>query len=620
MKNELAQKSKVGNGSAAERMLQDALEHHQTGDIAAAEELYREVLRAEPQQADALHYMGVLAYQAGDIPTALENLRQSVSVRPKSPEFHNNLGLVLQTANLLADAEDHYRNAISLNPRYAEAYNGLGSVLASQGNEEEAIIAYRMAIELKPDYMESANNLGSAFIAQGKFQEAIEQLETALRLTPDYADANNNLGIALTELGDTASAADAFRKAIEAQPNLAEAHGNLANLLCRQRDFEQSEALYRRTIQLQPNRLDAYLNLGQMLLETGKWDEAVKAYQDALVVLPDSADLYSRLGYVFYRMGRLQAAEQAYEKALSLQADHVDATQNFGYILNKLGRSDEAIPHLRKAIQQDHTFRETLSICLARTRKKAKLSDYSDCLTESDLGKQIFVCCFPKSGSSFVKYVMMNLTKYAEIAVYIGGSQNEQEIDLANIIHFAKADAVAQVHCRATEPNLQILQAFNIDPVVLVRNLYDSIVSMTDYIDRGLDNLVFFSGDFRGWDRNTKVDAVIAKYAHWYVEFFASWYRVIEEKRLRCHWLLYEDVMTDKVSSVSNICGFLDIEATENEIRDAIELTDNDKGATLYNKGVGGRGMQELTQPQIDRIKSLTKYYGDVDFSKIGLE
>jgi hypothetical protein len=40
---------------------------------------------------------------------------------------------------------------------------------------------------------------------------------------------------------------------------------------------------------------------------------------------------------------------------------------------------------------------------------------------------------------------------------------------------------------------------------------------------------------------------------------------------------------------------------------------------TRFNVGKTGRGREELSGAQIERIRSLTRFYPDVDFSPIGL-
>ena len=46
-------------------VLRQAVAHHQAGRLQEAERLYRSILRAYPEQADANHNMGLLAMQLG---------------------------------------------------------------------------------------------------------------------------------------------------------------------------------------------------------------------------------------------------------------------------------------------------------------------------------------------------------------------------------------------------------------------------------------------------------------------------------------------------------------------------------------------------------------------------
>ena len=42
-----------------------AFHHHQSGRLAEAEALYRQILALEPRHAEALHLLGVIAHQTG---------------------------------------------------------------------------------------------------------------------------------------------------------------------------------------------------------------------------------------------------------------------------------------------------------------------------------------------------------------------------------------------------------------------------------------------------------------------------------------------------------------------------------------------------------------------------
>jgi predicted Zn-dependent protease len=67
-----------------ESALTAAIDLHQTGQLAPAAQLHRQVLLREPDNADALHLYGVLVHQQGDPRRALELIDRAVALRPDS--------------------------------------------------------------------------------------------------------------------------------------------------------------------------------------------------------------------------------------------------------------------------------------------------------------------------------------------------------------------------------------------------------------------------------------------------------------------------------------------------------------------------------------------------------
>src|SRR3954468_9611724 len=79
-----------------EQMLARGLEHHQAGRLAEAEQAYRRVVRAQSDQPDALHLLGVLALQQGRPADAIVQIRRAIESRPGGAVYHGNLGVALQ--------------------------------------------------------------------------------------------------------------------------------------------------------------------------------------------------------------------------------------------------------------------------------------------------------------------------------------------------------------------------------------------------------------------------------------------------------------------------------------------------------------------------------------------
>ena len=69
-----------------------AIQHHQDGRLQAAEQIYRQILAAEPNHADALHLLGVIASQAGRHDVAVDYIGRAIRLQGNAAYFHNNLG------------------------------------------------------------------------------------------------------------------------------------------------------------------------------------------------------------------------------------------------------------------------------------------------------------------------------------------------------------------------------------------------------------------------------------------------------------------------------------------------------------------------------------------------
>lgn len=209
--------------------LAEALEHHKAGRLPEAERLYRAVLEGDPEQADALGLLGVLACQSGRRSEAVECLERAVRLRPGAPAIHNNFGLALQAAGCAAKAAAAFREALRLDPRYPEAHNNLGTLLLNLGQAGAAAACFRAALELRPGYAEAHGNLGNARQASLAFREAAACYREALRLEPRNARAWNNLGGALQAQGRPEEAEACYRRAVALEPGY---HRAGLNLLC----------------------------------------------------------------------------------------------------------------------------------------------------------------------------------------------------------------------------------------------------------------------------------------------------------------------------------------------------------------------------------------------------
>ncbi len=270
----------------SEQAIAIALQYHQAGKLAEAELIYRQILRTQPQNLDALHLSGVVAAQMGRSQEAIHLISQAITINPTIPAFYLHLGNALQVAGRFQEAITHYRTALNLDPDDCDTYNNLGACLHELEQFAEAERYYRLSLKLKPDNPETYNNLGSLLTETNRDQDAIV----------------------------------CFQKALQLNPNLAGAYVGLGNLLRRQ-GHANAEAIthYQQALQLNPHLDAAYVGLGNLLGESGVsasavadsetsaiakgFNAALSYYEQALKLNPHNAYAHFQKSLSFLRLG-----------------------------------------------------------------------------------------------------------------------------------------------------------------------------------------------------------------------------------------------------------------------------------------------------------------------------
>ena len=371
----------------------EGLRLHEAGQLPQAQKIYAEILKAEPNNADALHYMGILALQG------------------RAPE----------------QAESLIKQALAARPDYAEALNNLGFAQRQLGKNEDAIASYRRATEVNPGNGEALYNLGNALLDARRFEAARESLDAACRALPAHAPSHNNLADALRELGRLNDAAASLRRAIEIDPDYARAHYNLGNVLRLLDRPDEALAHYRRALELDPDDAQAAANIGNLAMERGDGGEAERWYDRALAIDPGDAETYRFLS----RVHRFDAADPLITRMTDLLARNglpEAKAMHLAYALAKAyedsGRYDDAFAMMERA---NRIIRSSLDYRIERD--EALADEIIRCVDANYLAERtgsggettapIFVIGMARSGSTLVEQILA-----AHPAVYGAGEVN----------------------------------------------------------------------------------------------------------------------------------------------------------------------------------------------------
>lgn len=200
------------------KLLKKALHKYQAGDSRGAAELYRKILRDDPEDVDANYLLGALLAERGELERAREYTERAARRAPNSPYVQNNLGNIARLSGDLALAAACYTRAIALPPDLAEAHNNLGIVYKRLGQGTEAIACYQRALDANPVFVDAYFNLGKAYWDSGDFSAAEQSFQRALELQPGHVRAQEGLGSVYLQRGENAAALHCFKQCLALDP------------------------------------------------------------------------------------------------------------------------------------------------------------------------------------------------------------------------------------------------------------------------------------------------------------------------------------------------------------------------------------------------------------------
>jgi len=348
-----------------DQALQQAIAHHQAGQLQDAERLYRAILQTRPNHPDANHNLGVLAVQVKQPAAALPHFKAALKANTNQGQYWlSYIDALIQTDQ--TEAARHVLEQGRQRGLQGEAVGALISRLegfvhaASQSSTEHlqaineptttsAVTPHRSKKSKTKPFKSALTTKGAALDAgasqqeinallllfnQKRYTEAATLAQTMTEQFPYYGLGWKVLGAVFKQTGRSATALAPMKKAAELSPNDVEAYNNLGNTLQDLGHLGEAEACYRRALQIKPDFAEAHNNLSVIFQDLDRLDEAEASCRRALEIKPDYATAHLNLGVTLHGLGRLDEAEACYRRALQIKPDYTEVHSNLLFLLN----------------------------------------------------------------------------------------------------------------------------------------------------------------------------------------------------------------------------------------------------------------------------------------------
>lgn len=160
-----------------------------TGDTRQAEDIYRGILKKDPDHVEAARLLASIASAAGRHREAEVFLSRATALAPDYARAWVDLANVQRELEKYDEARESASRLLELDPDKAESHMLYAGVVGVAGNHREAVEAYRRSLELAPRKAVALCAMAHHLKTIGERDEAIAQYRACIAARPDYAEA-----------------------------------------------------------------------------------------------------------------------------------------------------------------------------------------------------------------------------------------------------------------------------------------------------------------------------------------------------------------------------------------------------------------------------------------------
>jgi tetratricopeptide (TPR) repeat protein len=593
-------------------------------DPVAAEARAREILNAQPLNADALLVLAAALRRQGRAAEAKSILERIVAAQPDYAFAQVELGLSRGLLGHRPAALDTLARAVDLAPTYINAWCALGDELALLSCDADGKLSGAEA--------EATFRAADAAIARKNLAEAEALLACSLATSPDFDAARFRYAIVLLAEEKAHLALPAIEELIRRDPPNVFYRELRASALQEVGDFHQAIAQYKELLSDGRERPGAWVSYGRALRAIGKEEEYVAAFWKAVAILPAFALAWRTLATV--KTIRFEPAIIDHLRGLLAQPALLISTRAqlhfaLAKALEDAGRYGEAFEYYTRSQELQgtgvsgsaskfHAFVRQLKAIL--TPEFFHAHSGAGCAD----GGPIFVVGMPRAGSTLVQEILAahsaieRTGELHDLNLMVNQLRGEAQRngappfpELLTTLKPERFHALGREYLERTRPRRKIGKPFFVDkhPENFVNaGLIHLILQNAKIIDVRRHPLDCCFSIFRNyfpsappWAHNLEE---IGHFYAAYVELMAHWDEVLPG---RIHRIIYQELVANPEREVRRLIDYLGLPFEQECLRfyedeQAILTTSVEQARRpIYASGLGNSGAYE---PWLGPLKS----------------
>ena len=328
--------------------------HVKNNNLALAEDVLKQAVKAYPNDIETLYQLGQLKAHNKQYEEAISLYNRILKIDTENKLALGSLvraQLSKQDFNDALASANNYKNYFP-DDALGDYFEGLA--LQGQGKTKSSIKEYELALEKSPNAIEPLAALIKTYTNKKQYKQALEQLNKVLNKNPKHVVALNMKGEVMLAEKKKQQAEQVFTHALQIDPKFPLLYRNLATVKLLQKDIDSAIDTYKRGIEATDHEPRLVYDLASLYEKMGKMDSAIDQYDSLYKKDPTSMPVANNMAMLLVTYKNDQIS---YERAKSLigrlrHSKNPSYLDTVGWVLYKNGEYESAITSLKDALQK----------------------------------------------------------------------------------------------------------------------------------------------------------------------------------------------------------------------------------------------------------------------------
>lgn len=335
-------------GEISDERLDTISKYVALGENDKAIEAYEEAARSAPETAATRILHVRLLILASLLDEAMAEIDEVLRDEPQNADALYAKSLIFSMLGDKKNQEVLLERVVLLSPDHSEALASLGALYFDEKKYPRAKELFLKAVLYDDENLTAILGLGNVFYKEKKWQDAKAYFDRALVVAPSYSFAYSDRALVKRAMGDLAGALEDLNQAVRLEPDYSYNYYDRGRIFLDQGKLNDALREFTMAIDLDPELFAAYVMRAGVYDDLGNTDAAIDDYEAVLNLRKDYFYAYSLLGTLYMMREQYQKAYPMFDKALTYEPAVFEYALLAALALKKGGKNDDAVNYLNK--------------------------------------------------------------------------------------------------------------------------------------------------------------------------------------------------------------------------------------------------------------------------------